>query len=243
MATLLPLVVPKNRTVTLGDTKFSRERLSEEIEAQSRADVEAIIRDITTRETANQIRLGNPPSVIEIDNSTTKRLAEVQKKSVVIYGTLLAGAAMRMAETELRAAILKTTNVNSGRLSSLSNWEWRFVPKNGAARVIKSAGQLPSFGSGDKLVLVPVGIPYATMANRNVARSGQIKTRATKKKAAANMGFLGATARKLRTRTEFRQFAVIAEFTKAHQVPGELMTRTQGTGVITIRPRFRRARG
>ena len=239
----LPLVVPKNRTVTLGGQKFEREPLWREIRAQSLEDIHSIIVNITTAESIIQTRQGNMPTLIEVDNTTNKKLDAVQKKAVVLFGTLLAGAAMRMVEAELTASILKVTKVNTGRLSSIGNWEWRFIPNGGTARVVKNAAQLPSFGSGDKLVLVPVNVPYATMTNRNVLhRGGGLKTRRTKRDERTLIGFLGMTARALRKRSEFRQFAVIAEFTKAHQVPGELMTRTQGTGVITIRPRYRTAK-
>jgi hypothetical protein len=244
MAELYPLVVPKTRTVNIGGQSYTKERLSQEIDAQSRADVQAMIRNITAADTAEQIRIGNPPQLLEVDNLSGKQLRAVQKKSVVLFGTLLAGAAMRMAEQELRANILKTTNVHTGRLSSITSaWEWRFIPRGGAARVIRSPGQLPSFQAGDMLTLTPVQVPYATLANRNVARSGQLQKKATKRRAAQNLGFLGMTARALRKRPEFRQFAVSVDFTKAHAVAGEVMSRKQGTGVLTIKARLRRGRG
>jgi hypothetical protein len=243
MAGLYPLVVPKTRTTTIGGQSYTKERLSMEIDAQSRADIEAMIRNITAEDTAQQIRL-NPPQLVEVDNLSNKALRDVKKKSVVLFGVLLAAAAMRMAETELRANILKTTNSVSGRLSNISGaWQWRYIPRGGTARVISSPGQLPAFAAGDMLTLKPAGVPYATLANRNVARGGKLQKKATKRHGAESLGFLGMTARALRRRPEFRQFSVMVEFTKQFAVPGEVMSRKQGTGVLTIRARLRQGRG
>ena len=244
MAGPMPLVIDKRRTVNIGGQSYSKERLTREIDAQSRADVEAMIRNITAEETAQQIRLNNPPQLLEVDNLSGKSLRDVKRKAVVLFGVLLAAAAMRMAETELRANIQKTTNTRTGRLANIAGaWQWRYIPRGGSARVIHSAGQLPAFNAGDMLTLMPAGVPYATLANRNVARSGQLKTKATKKREAAQVGFLGMTARALRRRPEFKQFSVMVEFTKQFAVPGEVMSRKQGTGVLTIRARLRQGRG
>jgi hypothetical protein len=102
------------------------------------------------------------------------------------------------------------------------------------------------------LTLVPVQVPYATAVNRRVATAGRLNTHTSSiarkgknkgrpAKSSQNLGFLAATTRALRRRAEFKQFSVVADFTRAYAVPGEV--KTHGTGVITIRPRFRGGRG
>jgi hypothetical protein len=238
----LPTVVPKTRTIA--GEQVGRERLAVEMSTQSLADVRTMIKKITRDVTTQQIALGNPPQILEVDGHSAGNVEGVKFKTVVTYGTTLTAAAMRMVEIELRAAIARSTRVYSGRLVDVTTtWQWRFIPKGGGMRVLTSATPPPSFSQGDILTLVPIEVPYATLTNRNVARSGRLNAKPRKgkspPKAQQNVGFLGTAARLVRRRSDFKQFSVKVEFTRAHMVPGEIMTRRQGTGVITIRARRR----
>jgi hypothetical protein len=238
----MPLVVPKSRRVNLAGQVGTRETLGAEIRAQSKADLHSMLVGIAREDTEQQERMGNPPQLVEVDNRTNKPLDQADRKVVVLFGTLLARAAMRMVETELRNAITRSTVARSGRLSSASSWQWRYIPAGGVARVVSSSSPPQTFSRGDKLVLVPVDVPYATAVNRAVANSGRLKhtTRRKGTKSSQSIGFLAAATRAVRRRSEFKQFAVMAEFTKTHAVAGEVYS--HGTGVITIRPRFRQVR-
>jgi len=243
-----PTVIAPTRTTTLGGQQFGREALTVEIEKQSLADVRRLIRNTTAEQSAIQIRLGNPPSVVEVDGRTNKGVDDVQRKTVVLYGTLLAQVAMRLVEMELAQAIDASTTAHSGRLrATIGTWQWLFVPKGGAARPVTSGARLPSFAAGDMLVLMPRAVPYATLTNRNVARSGKLSVKSSRKgkappKSLQNLGFLATAVRALRRKAIFTQFRVVAGFTKAHMMAGELMTRTSGTGYIKITPRRRTGR-
>jgi hypothetical protein len=246
MAFPMPLVVPKSRTVNIAGQAMTRQTLAAEIQAQSKADLHSMLIGITREDTAQQQAMGNPPQLVEVDNRTNKPLDQASAKVVVLFGVQLAQAAMRMVEAELRQAIGKSTTARSGRLSNVgASWQWRYIPKGGIARTVSGASPPPTFQRGDKLVLVPVNVPYATAVNRAVARSGRLKTtprgrKGSPPKASQNLGFLAATTRAVKRRQEFKQFAVVAEFTQAHAVAGEVYR--HGTGVITIRPRFRQVR-
>jgi hypothetical protein len=152
---------------------------------------------------------------------------------------------MRMVETELRQAITKSTYSRSGRLANVGgSWQWVYIPAGGIARTVSAASPPATFARGDKLVLVPVNVPYATAVNRAVANSGRLNAHTARRgkaaKSSQNLGFLAATTRAVKRRQEFKQFAVVAEFTKSHAVSGEVYK--HGTGVITIRARFKRVR-
>jgi hypothetical protein len=250
MAFPMPLVVPKSRTVNIGgQQRTTRQTLAMDIVAQSKADLHSMLVGIAGEDTAQQEKLGNPPQLVEVDNRTNKPLDQAVAKIVVLFGTVLAKAAMRMVETELRQAIARSTYSRSGRLLDVSgSWEWRYIPNGGVARVVTSANPPTSFSRGDFLTLVPVQVPYASSVNRKVAQSGRLNAHTSSiarrgankgrpAKSSQNLGFLAATTRALRRRSEFKQFTVRAEFTVAHAVPGEYSK--YGTGVITIRPRFR----
>jgi hypothetical protein len=246
MSLAYPLVVPPTRTFTLGEgLRGQRQRIGVDLNTQTLADVRRAVRNITLEETAQQIRLGNPPQVVEVDGKTNKDIDAVDKKAVVLFGTVLAQVAMKLVEMELAAAIDRATTARTGRLRSVtSTWQWLYGRKGRAAQPVTSGAPLPAFAPGDWLVLVPKGVPHATMTNRNVARANKLAVAAKKGRRVAksqqNVGFLATATAALRRKALFKQFAVVAEFTKTHMVPGELMTRTQGTGYIKIRPRFRR---
>lgn len=241
----MPVVIPPRRAVTLGGERFASERLLVEMQTQSLADVRAMLRGITFEVTRQQIALGNPPTLLEVDNRTGKPVEDVDKKTVVVYGVTLAASAMREVEIELAGAIARATTPHSGRLANVStSWQWLFIPKGGAARPISSGTPPKAFGAGDQLVLMPKDVPYATITNRNVAAGGRLNKSGKASKRAArskqNRGFLFWAAEGARKRAAFKQFAVFVVFSQKHRVAGEVMTRTQGTGMIVIRPRYRR---
>jgi hypothetical protein len=242
----LPTVIPRTRTTTLGGQAAGSERFLVEMQTQSLADVRQMVKDITAQVTAEQMSLGNPPTLLQVDGTTGKPLEQVDKRTSVLYGTVLAGAAMREVEMDLRAAILQSTEVHSGRLADITgSWEWLYIPKGGAPRAVAAGTDLPAFAMGDQLVLVPRQVPYATITNRNVARGGSLNNmnrahRGNVAKSRQNRGFLFWAAQSVRRRSAFKFFRVHVVFTKAHMVPNEVMTRSSGTGMIVITPRLRR---
>jgi hypothetical protein len=242
---LPPPVIPKTRTVTLGGQRYGRETLLQEINTQSLADVRALIARITRDVARQQLALGNPPQVLEVDGNTSTPVEAVQKKTVTLYGVVLAAAAMREVELALAQAIAQATTPHTGRLGDVaSSWQWLFIRKGRTAQPVSSASLPRAFSAGDQLVLVPRAVPYATIVNAYVSRGGRLNKAPRKGKFFAprrtqNRGFLFWAAEAARKKTAFKQFAVFVAFTKAHRVPGEVMTRTSGTGVIVIRPRFR----
>src|SRR6188474_1054203 len=119
MAYPMPLVVPKSRTVNLGGQALTRQTLAMEIQAQTKADLHSMLVGITREDTAQQVAMGNPPQIVEVDNRTNKPVDQASAKVVVLFGVQLAAAAMRMVETELRQAISKSTTARSGRLSNI----------------------------------------------------------------------------------------------------------------------------
>ena len=243
MAYPMPVVIEKSRTTNIGGDAFLRKQLGAEIAIQSKADLHSMLVGITREDTKQQQEFGNPPQLVVVDGMTNKDVEAVKAKVVVLFGTVLARAAMRMVEIELQKNIRAATTSRTGALANLSsNWVWRFIPKGGAPRIVTSGNPPTSFSLGDKLVLVPVQVPHASAANRMVSRGGRLKVaekgRKKGSKSTQNIGFMGKTTATVKRRSEFAQFRVMVEHTLAHAVPGELR-HIGGTAVITIRPRFR----
>jgi len=249
------LVIPKTRTVDLGGGQVgTRVSLAREIALQSLEDVRTMLRTITVNDTRQQIALGNPPNLVEVDGQATKPITAAEKRTVVIFGATLAAAAMRLVESALANAIRKTTTSRSGALGDVSaHWQWLLITKTGARRV-SSANPPAALTVTDRLVLQPRDVPYATNVNQSVdgvlQRGGKVLENAAgglkrrrrvkdgKAKGSA-VGFLEAAVAPLKSRSDFKQFTIYASFTQAHKVPGE-RSKKQGSPIIVIRPRRQR---
>src|SRR5262245_12565582 len=92
------LVIPKTRTIRLGEGggTLRQQRLGVDIQQQSIADVRAYMHDITVDDTQQQIDIGNPPQIVQVDGRTDKKIADIEKKSVVIFGNTLPKEAMQL---------------------------------------------------------------------------------------------------------------------------------------------------
>lgn len=245
-----PIVIDKTRTQTVGGQRLESQRLRVDMGKQGLADVRAYMRALAESEAEAQRRAGNPPTLVEVDAKTDKRIEDVSRKIEILFGVTLPQAAMREVEIALQAAIDRSTKAHSGRLRAvLGTWQWLFVPAGfGTPRIVTSATAGLTFNQGDRLVLKPTGVPYATITNYHVAHSGRLNPKARKVRGVLreparrlqNAGFLFHAAEAVRKRAAFKLFHVKVVFTKAHAVPGEVMTREQGTGLIQISARVRR---
>ena len=202
----------------------------------SKADIQSMLIAIVANETATQTKLGNPPSITEVDGSKSKPVSQVYKKVTVLFGVQLAKSALRQVERLLSANISATTNANTGALADMSNWEWRHI-RNG--RQIPLANTI-NFGPRDFLVLRPK-LAYASAVNKRVASGSQsITYNPAKAKRVAKrnqkLGFMAATARQARQVSELIPFNVSVGMTTAFKVPGELR-KIGGTAYLIITPR------
>jgi hypothetical protein len=234
-------VVPRSKTVEIGGTSLTRDTLRLDIQAQSRADVRALLFQITTEEVDQQLNINNPPRMVEVDGKTNRSIQSVERKAVVVFGVQLARTAMAVVEQALFDGIRKMTTARSGTLSDRSNWQWTLLAA-GTAKRITSPDQLDNFGvSSDRLILTPDNIPYAAIVNSYVVRSGGLSL--SGRKSAQNktgrvavkdqrLGFLAYATRTVRRRPEFRQFAVYAAFSRQGTYLGN-----QGVPMIVIRPK------
>lgn len=255
----MALVIPKTRTVDLGGGQVgTRVSLAREIQLQSLEDVRTMLRTITVNDTKQQIALGNPPNLAEVDGQATKPVTQAEKRTVVIFGATLAVAAMRLVESALAAAIAKTTTARSGALANVTgHWQWVLVTKSGTRRV-SSSNPPAALTVTDRLVLQPRDVPYATNVNQAVdgvlqrgdktltnaggglSRRRRVKREGAKAKGSA-VGFLETAVAGLKSRSDFKQFSVYATFSLTHRTPGE-RSKKQGSPMIVIRPRRRGAR-
>lgn len=202
----------------------------------SKADIRSMLLAIVGEETAAQTKLGNPPSITEVDGNRFKQASQVNKKIVVLFGLTLAQSALRQVERILMANITASTTAVTGNLADPANWEWRHI-RNG--RTIPITGAI-NFGARDFLVLRPK-LPYASAVNKRVAagaKSLNYNPANAKRVAKRNqkLGFMAATAKQCRQVSDLVPFSVTVGMTTAFKVPGELR-KIGGTAYLLIAPR------
>jgi hypothetical protein len=227
---------------------LNRQTFREDVTGLGLEDIRSLLLDIVGKETSQQERLGNPANLVYTDGFINRPASDVKKKVEVVFGSLLARTAMDVVEQVLKAAILKTTDSKTGKLSNIKgSWEWLFI-RNGRPYNFVLNDSI-TFIAGDKLILKPRDVPYATLVNMMVSKGGRslsLRGRRTKRnnmtgyrKSTSNMGFIGATTAIVRRMPAFRNFNVVTAFTQNYRIPGEL-ARVQGTACIVITPKSRR---
>jgi len=184
--------------------------------------------DLTVDDTQQQIDIGNPPQIVQVDGRTDTRIEDIQRKSVVIFGSTLPKEAMALVVRELQRAIAGLDLRDTGALMDMNNWQWVFVQKGKGAQNISSGSPPSAFTQGDQLVLSPDFVPYASWANMEA------------KRITGSKGFMAIATAAVRKLPVFKQFACYAMFTSKHSVAGERYP--HGTPIIVIRARIRRSR-
>jgi hypothetical protein len=233
------------RTLELGGGAFNVNRFVEQISADNLAVVHKRLREIAIERVAEQQRLGNEPTRVEVDSSAFKPITVATRNVTVYFGNKLIKAAMLEVESLLRAAIDASTTARTGALRNIQqNWEWVLIRGYGSTKpggvVTPSSVEALGFGYTDRVILRPK-LHYATAVNQNVAggRKGlSVKRRGKSAKETNkrrdNIGFFGHAAQSLRRNALFKtQFSVVAGFSSYFLAPGEVATAGKGGSKIT----------
>lgn len=243
----LPAIRQRSKTVTLGGagfTTFREDFLLGDLAQTTKDDVTFMLRAIAKDEIAQQARLGNDPTLIVVDNSYARQLESAFRIVTAQFGNRLERMLLKVVEAELRKAILETTTVRTGKLSDIgSSWEWVYVPpgKRSASQSLKDGMVLPI---GSRVVLRPK-LEYVGVVNSYVKTSGSgyvtVRVRGGNgAKAKRSMGFMGLTARRVRSKAAFKNYAVRAGSTQRFRAAGD--TSKYGTPFIEVVSMKRRGR-
>lgn len=229
-------VVPHTKTNTVGRTETFN--LAQDINKQSRDDIQRMLKTITSNETERQERLGNPPVRVIVDRNEGKSFAAAENVVEVLFGNKLTAAAMVAVEQALFDAIRKATGPRTGMLANRDLWEWKYIAE-GRERVLNGPQDIPSLRRGDRLILRPK-LAYATIVNNIVAAHGRVSFTSRGQK--IPMGFLGYAAQKAKRKGVLRNFtvyayrdpSVVTRLVNVRERPDTEQSQ-QGTGFIAIR--------
>jgi hypothetical protein len=235
------IATPSKKVINYdGGVTVTQERLAVDVTNYTRNQVIELLRKISASQTEEQVRLGNPPDLLVVDNTRGKPIGQAVRRVVVNFGTMLRPAALAELKSILQKAIERSTTRRTGALANVAaNWEYLFVRNGRASAVPIGKGDGIAMQPTDAIVLRP-RLPYATVAN---IRSSQSRTRkrdakrAAKGKAAGRRsaaGFLAQATAAARRSAIFKGFKVAVRWTR-HTTQGERWVRGM-TGTIIITP-------
>lgn len=243
---LLP--IPTTRVYRAKDGRVS-EKLRYDITGYGLNEVRKFMVAIVTDNIGEQNSIENPPAFAEVDGVRGKGIAFAQRRVTVSFGMRLKVAALNSLQTALRTAIDTSTEAKTGTLSSMANWQFRYV-RNGSVTPLPLGGAsgIP-MGPNDFIILAPVGVinqkgqNYGTAVNMRVAGSGKLSFRRSARGRVSrknqSLGFLALAARAAGSSSAFDGFNVTAKFTTRYHQPGEVVHIGGGprTGYLKISPK------
>lgn len=201
-----PNVIQTRRNVNLAGVKSKRDTFSFELEKQSLADIAAWGVDILIDNVDEQATIKNKPTLVYIDKSKSKPIKDFKKRGVINFGGEIQRALIRITEIELRKAILRATEVDTGDLSDVGvTWQWYFFDESGTSKRVNPMS-IKTLSGKQRLALIP-DLEYAGHANSKAYQERGI-------------GFLGDSAKRLRRKTAFKGgFTVYAHIFRGDSNP------------------------
>ena len=201
--TVLPVVIPKSGRVTLGGVKQQRDTFALDVKNQSLSDIRKWSIDILNDSLVEQDKLSNKPSSITIDRKPNRPIKAFDREGEILFGNVLQRGLIRQVEIELKKAILKATDIDTGRLSDISSsWDWFYYDGRSKRRKVQPES-IKSLSGSQRLTLIP-NVEYAGWANTMAKR---------KREGKRPTGFMAAVSKKLRRSVNFRgSFSVFVTF-------------------------------
>jgi hypothetical protein len=248
----LPRPTIKRRKVNvLGQQIGQREILSYDLKLQTRKDLKSLGIQIVNIDTTQQLKIGNDPSRVVVDNREGVPVHAFRRKIEVTFGDFLDKELIKAIERNLRAAILKSsTAINILSRSGLGDtgflsvdaiagrgaWEWLYVPPDGAKRVVNPMTDIPALPRGATLVYRPkvkfVGLANMIAARMDAGVRGQDLFKAIGK--TGGVGFMAEGINAVKRVMPFRNYVIFATFTKRFNTSGDTYRRG-GMPCIVVR--------
>lgn len=233
--------VPLKRStkITLTDgSSAAIEKMRVNINSWNEDAVRNSLRRLSMRVIEAQINLGNEPSEIVVDGTSTKPVTQANKVVYVRFGQLLNKAVIRQVEQTLARNIRKTTDPFTGTLQEVrKNWTWAIYDRNAKskARPINPYSEsFKQFKPGEVLLLIPKAVINEKGENYGSAVNKRIAKR-------EGYGFLARTTKALNRSSKFRNFYYArVGMSKKFQQSNEV--RKYGTSYISITPRLKFSR-
>ena len=184
----------------------------------------------------DQVKKGNEPSEILVDNVSNKPLTQAKRNIDVRFGSAFTPETIAVVERALIRNIKRYTERFTGTLADMSNWNWYLQDFSkggtGEARRVNPT-RIKTLSREQRLLLVPTGVinekgePYGTAAELALLRGKR------------GTGFMYATKEALNRNRRFNNFyfCKVGE-SKKDALPGEVSSR--GTKCLVIRPRLKK---
>jgi len=251
MANLIgaPIVIKSRKTSAIsfdsggGRSKISdRDTITLDMKKQGLSDIEFLLKAITIEETKAQVKKGNDPSSLVVDNRQNKPLHTAKRRVEVTFGNFLDQLMIKAVERTLMNEIRKAVKDDSAKLlGSIGNWEWLYAEKSKGKAAPVNPRTMTAIAIGSLLILKPksnqAGIQDMFAARRD---AGWEDADLWKKGRSGGMGFMAKSINKLKRTRLMKNYSIYVVFTQRFKLSNEIYS--HGTPVIVIRVR-RRSRG
>jgi hypothetical protein len=238
-----PLVIAQRKTTNiriLGEPLSKRDTLVVDMNKQSLADIQWMLKAITIDDTAAEIRKGNEPTRLVVDAKETTYLAFAQRKVEVTFGNFLDQLLIRLIQRQLMSAIRSyAVSPKDAALGTMANWGWAYAAKRGEAASPVNVTAVTSLPVGSYLILKPTSNQVG-LANMFAARkdAGKAPDQWWDKGRSGGRGFMSKSLDTLKRSRLMKNYTIHVVFTKRFQTPGEKYS--HGTPVVVLRARRNR---
>jgi hypothetical protein len=259
-----PLVIQKREVVPVRLNRqevAKREDFIINVKTQSLEDVRYVLRAVSIQETDKQVRLGNEPNRVVVDNREGKQLRFAQRKIEVFFGDILDQIMLKSLEKALMASIrfavagvlkntpgLRPDQISGIRaLASGQSWEWRYSPGRGSPARKVNPYRIGAMPAGAFLVYMPTNA-YAGLANMLAARldaGWRGYSQLWQRGRSGGRGFAVKAVEKIRRGRLLKNYDITVAFTRRYAIPGEVYhpgtgDRKEPKSTVCIRIRTRR---
>lgn len=237
--------LPKKRTTVVkldgGNSTAQIKKMQTNVNNWTLASVQNALRQVSVKVIDSQLRIGNEPSEMVTDGTTTKPVTQATKSVYVRFGARINKAAIRHIENTLARNIRKWTTTRTGTLSNVrKNWVWLLYDKRvggKAKRINPYSSQLETLMPNEALLLVPSGVINAMGDNYAAAANWRVTQKQGGSKS-GGVGFMGRTAKALRRSPKVKNFYYVrANYTAQNREPREVYK--YGTQYLFITPRLK----
>jgi len=188
-------------------------------------------------DTDTEIKKGNDPTRLVVDNRETISIAQAKRKIEVTFGNLLDMLLIQMIQRELMSAIRTyAVKPEDAALGTMANWGWAFAEKPGQVAIPVRIDQVKSLPVGSYLILKPtsnmVGLADMFAARKD---AGWPQSKWFHSGRSGGAGFMQKSIAKLKRTRLMKNYTIHVVFTQRFALPDEKYS--HGTPVVVLRAR------
>ncbi len=232
------LVIKSQKTTNirfLGESFSKRDNIVLDMGKQGLSDIQHLMKEIVIHDTDIEIKKGNDPTRLVVDNKETTNLKYARRYVEVTFGNKLDLLLIKSIQRELMSAIRQyAVKPADAALGSMVHWTWAFARKPGQVAQPVNINDVKSLPIGSYLILKPtsnmVGLADMFAARKD---AGWSPGKWWNKGRSGGRGFMSKGINKLKRTRLMKNYTIHVVFTDRFKVPSEKYS--HGTPVVVLR--------